>query len=198
VCDARRVGAALSSHNRCPKPVRPNGQLFHRRRPKGIRRSEYHALLLGNEHRREFRNRGRLAATIDTTDHNDRRSRLGKDDRGGRLRHRFFEFRLDDCQDILHFGNPALELLAYLFGNFFCHRHPHVGFDKRFKEFVQKLVVDESAGRFENIADIRIQDRNGLRQSLLNAVKKSHAAYSTLLRVFCKSGTEPAATEPAA
>ncbi|MCL2709916.1 MAG: WD40 repeat domain-containing protein [Planctomycetaceae bacterium] len=47
-------------------------------------------------------------------------------------------------------------LFAYFIGDFLCRRHAHVGLDEGFKEFVQELVVHESTGRFENIADVRV------------------------------------------
>ena len=74
-------------------------------------------------------------------------------------------------EDFRHFDDPGAERLADLVGDFLRGLDAHVGLDERSNRSSAECFVDQPALRFEQVADVGVQQLRGLLETLLQFVE---------------------------
>ena len=91
--------------------------------------------------------------------------------RRGILRHQFLQLPPDDVEHFGHVDHAGAKLGADLIDDLFGGGGPHVGLDQDGSQLFEKLVVDQPAFFFEQVADVGEEQLVGFFQPLLQSPK---------------------------
>jgi len=137
----------------------------------GVGGAEDDLLSVGLKHLRQFGDRGGFSAAVDAGDHDDGRPAFGVANRLGLLGHERLELLFDVLDDFVLVNDACPKRLADLVGDFLGGVDAHVDLDEFLEEIVVKRFIDQPPLRFEEVADVGLQQLCGLLQTLLEFFK---------------------------
>ena len=95
----------------------------------------------------------------------------GEADRIGRLGQQRLERLLDVLEHVVHLDDAGAEAGADFVDDLLRRLDAHVGLDQHLEQFVEERLVDQPPFGLEEVADVGVQQRAGLLQTLLEFVE---------------------------